>query len=135
MIAFGCSVTDPEVYEHCAEPGLRLAAEPDSEILAHGSTGSVYRSYNMLMDRARKLDGLEAMVLIHQDAEIIDPDFVKKIREAISDPDVAIVGCAGAIGVRNIAWWEGSVTWASFEHRFDEYGGGAIAGGTWDRDH
>src|SRR3954468_22868104 len=131
MIAFGCSVTDPEVYERCAEPGLRLVAEPDSKILAHGSTGSVFRSYNMLMDRAKKLDGLEALVLIHQDAEIIDPDFCKKIREALSDPDVAIVGCAGAIGVRNIAWWEGSVTWASFTHRYEELGGGEVPGLAW----
>ena len=28
-----------------------------------------------------------------------------------------MVGCVGAIGVRSIAWWEGSVTWASFVHR------------------
>ena len=82
----------------------------------------------MLMDQARKLDGLEALVLIHQDAEIIDPDFLKKIREALSDPDVAIVGCAGAIGVRNIAWWDGSVTWASFTHRYEELGGGEVPG-------
>ena len=43
MIAFGVSVTDPEVYERCAEPGIRLVAEPDTEVLAHGSTGSVFR--------------------------------------------------------------------------------------------
>jgi hypothetical protein len=134
MIAFGVSVTDPEVYERCAEPGLRLVAEPDSEILAHGSTGSVFRSYNMLMDQAQKLDGLEALVLIHQDAEIIDPDFCRKIREALSDPDVAIVGCAGAIGVRNIAWWEGSVTWASFTHRYEELGGGEVPALAWTPD-
>ena len=76
MIAFGVSVTEPEVYERCAEPGIRLVAEPDTEVMAHGSTGSVFRSYNMLMDQARKLEGLEALVLIHQDAEIIDPDFL-----------------------------------------------------------
>jgi hypothetical protein len=131
MIAFGCSVTDPEVYERCAEPGLRLAAEPDSEILARGSTGSVFRSYNMLMDQAKGLDDLEALVLIHQDAEIIDPDFCRKIREALSDPDVAIVGCAGAIGVRSIAWWDGSVTWASFTHRYEELGGGEVPALAW----
>ena len=38
MIAFGFSITEPEVYERCAEPGIRLGAEPDSEILAHGSS-------------------------------------------------------------------------------------------------
>ena len=131
MIAFGVSVTDPEVYERCAEPGLRLVAEPDSKIMAHGSTGSVFRSYNMLMDQAKKLNGLEALVLIHQDAEIIDPDFLKQIREALSNPDVAIVGCAGAIGVRNIAWWDGSVTWASFTHRYEELGGGEVPALAW----
>jgi hypothetical protein len=131
MIAFGISVTEPEVYERCAEPGLRLAAEPDSEILAHGSSGSVFRSYNMLLDRAKELENLEALVLIHQDAEIIDPDFAKKIREAIADPEVAIVGCAGAIGVRNIAWWDGSVTWASFTHRYEELGGGEVPALAW----
>ena len=85
----------------------------------------------MLMDEASKLGDLEALVLLHQDAEITDPDFMKKIREAISDPDVAIVGCVGAIGVRNIAWWEGSVTWASFTHRYEESGGGEVPGLAW----
>ena len=134
MIAFGCSVTDPGVYERCAEPGFRLVAEPDTKIIAHGSTGSVFRSYNMLMDRASKLEGLEALVLVHQDAEIIDPDFLEKIRDAISDPEVAIVGCAGAIGVRNIAWWDGSVTWASFTHRYEELGGGEVPALAWTPD-
>ena len=47
-------------------------------------------------------------MLVHQDAEIVDPEFIPKIREALAaDPDVAIVGCAGAVGVRSIAWWEG----------------------------
>jgi hypothetical protein len=131
MIALGCSVTDPEVYEKCAEPGFRLVAEPDTRILAHGSTGSVFRSYNMLMDKAKEIEGLEALVLVHQDAEIIDPDFTAKIREALSDPDVAIVGCAGAIGVRSIAWWDGSVTWASFTHRYEELGGGEVPALAW----
>jgi hypothetical protein len=131
MIALGCSVTDPGVYEKCAEPGFRLVAEPDTKVLAHGSTGSVFRSYNMLMDQAKELEDLEALVLVHQDAEIIDPDFLKKIREALSDPDVAIVGCAGAIGVRSIAWWDGSVTWASFTHRYEELGGGEVPALAW----
>ena len=78
MIAFGISVTEPEVYERCAGLGLRLAAEPDSEILAHGSSGSVFRSYNMLLDRAKELENLEALVLIHQDAGVIQSDLAEK---------------------------------------------------------
>jgi hypothetical protein len=131
MIAFGCSVTKPEIYERCAEPGIRLVAEPDSEIISRGSTVSLFRTYNVLLDLASRLQNLEALVLVHQDAEIIDRDFLGKVREALSDPDVAVVGCAGSVGVHNIAWWEGSVTWASFTHRFDELGGGEIPALAW----
>jgi hypothetical protein len=41
------------------------------------------------------------------------------------------VGCAGAVDVRSIAWWEGSITWASFTHRYEEYGGGEIPAFSW----
>jgi hypothetical protein len=56
------------------------------------------------------------------------------VRRGLSDPEVAILGCAGAIGVRNIAWWEGSVTWAAYTHRFREMGGGEVPAMTWRED-
>jgi hypothetical protein len=131
MIAFGCAITATKTYERFAEPGIRLAAEPDSEILVHATIGSIFRNYNLLLDQAAKFDGLEALVLLHQDAEIVDPEFCAKVRKALEDPEVAIVGCAGAIGVRNIAWWQGSVTWASFTHHYEELGGGEIEALSW----
>jgi hypothetical protein len=131
MIAFGCSITDRETYERCAEPGIRLAAEPDSEVLALASAGSIFRSYNILLERAAARDDLEALVLVHQDAEIVDPGFCEKLRQALADPEVAVVGCAGAVGVRSIAYWEGSVTWASFTHRYEQFGGGEFPALTW----
>jgi hypothetical protein len=150
MIAFGCAITDSGLYERCAKAGFDRAAEDDSVIVAipsaglddpdgafraAGLSGSIFRNYNLIIDRVKDRDDLEALVLVHQDAELVDTDFTRRLREALADPDVAIVGCAGAIGVRSIAWWEGAVTWASLEHRFREYGGGAIPGGTWNRDH
>jgi Glycosyltransferase like family len=150
MIAFGCAITDDQLFQRYAKRGIELAAEPDSEVVAIASaglnnpagtfrdhkltTGSIFRNYNLIIDRVADRDDLEALVLLHQDAEIVDGDFCKRLREALVDPDVAIVGCAGAIGVRSIAWWEGAVTWASFEHRYREHGGGQIAGPTWDRE-
>ncbi len=131
MIAFGCSITAPDVYARCAEPGLRLAAEPSSQIIANAAAGSLARSYNLIMSQAAERDDLEALVLVHQDAEIVDRDFCAKLRAALAEEDVAVVGCVGAIGVRSIAWWEGSVTWASFTHRYDEFGGGEVAAFTW----
>ena len=103
-------------------------------ILAHQTAGSLFRNYNLLLDMAAEYEGLEALVLVHQDAELDDLDFATKVREALRDPDVAIVGCVGAVGVRSIAWWQGAVTWASVTHRYPEYGGGDTEAAGWDPD-
>ncbi len=131
MVAIGSAVTSPEKYEALAEPGIALAAEPDTVVLSRASAGSLFRSYNIILDEAAKMEDLEFLVLIHQDAQIQDPEFIQKIRNEFKDPDVALVGCAGAIGVRSIAWWEGAVTWASFTHVYDDLGGGEIPALTW----
>jgi glycosyl transferase family 2 len=131
MIAFGSAITEPAVYERHAGPGIEAAAEPDSARLVFRATSSIFRSYNLILDRAAPRDDLEALVLVHQDTEIVDPEFCAKVRRALADPDVAIVGCIGATGVRSIAWWEGSVTWASFIHRYAELGGGDLPGFSW----
>jgi Glycosyltransferase like family len=134
MIMFASAITDFAVYERCAVPGLKLVQESDSIVLAHRSIGSVFRNYNFVLGEARKHDDLEALVLIHQDAELVDPEFCEVIRARLRDPDVGLIGCAGAVGVRSIAWWEGGVTWAGFNHRYKEFGGGDLPAITWDRD-
>lgn len=131
MIAFATSVTKPEVYRRSAQRGIRRAAEPDAEIVAMPSIGSISRSYNALLDRFAGRAEVEALVLVHQDAELVDPGFCATIREALSDPAVALVGCVGAVGVRSIAWWEASVTCASFVNRYEEQGGGEVPAFSW----
>ncbi len=132
MIVFASAVTSQEMYQRFAEPGIRLASEPDSEVLVHPSRGSLYHNYNAILEHAASIEGLEALVLLHQDAEIVDPEFCAKLRSALSDSEVGVVGCVGSVGVRSIAWWEGSVTWASFIHRYAELGGGDFPSLTWD---
>ncbi len=134
MILYGCAVTDGETFARFAEAGIRRLtdAEPDSELLAQPSAGSVARNYNLLRARAAEREDLEALVLLHQDVEIADPGFSSVVRQALADESVAIAGCAGAIGVRSLAWWEGSVTWASVTQRYEEFGGGGeIPGISW----
>src|SRR5215207_835128 len=134
MIAFASSVTKPAVYAGCAEPGIGRCAEPDSEVVAEPATGSISHSYNALLDRFAGREDLEALVLLHQDTEIVDTDFCRRARQALSDPSVGVAGCVGAIGVKSIAWWEGSVTLSSFANRYEEYGGGELPGFSWDRE-
>jgi Glycosyltransferase like family len=131
MIVFASAVTSPDTYGAYAAPGIALAAERDSESMPRAATGSIFATYNAILEEACEIEELEALVLLHQDAQIEDPEFCAKLRTALADPDVGVVGCVGSIGVRSIAWWEGSVTWASFIHRYTELGGGDVPSLTW----
>jgi hypothetical protein len=133
MIAFACPVMDTDSYRCYAEPGIRLAAEPDSELHALAATGGLARSYNLLLERAAGNEGLEALVLVHPHAQITDPLFCRKARDALEDPGVGVVGAIGATGVRNIAWWEGAVRAGHVRHRYTEYGGGEFEAFSWTR--
>ena len=132
MIAFGAAITRPDVYRACAEPGIRRAAEPGAAVFDLPASGSIFHSYNALLDSAAALEDLEALVLVHQDAEIVSADLCSTIRATLADPDVGLIGCAGAVGVRSIAWWEGSVTLSSFINRYPEHGGGDLQAFSWD---
>jgi len=133
MIAFGCSITVPDIYERCAAPGIQRAAEPDSKVFARASAGSVLRSHNVILDEVAGREDLEALVVVHQDVEILGPDLCRKVRAVLRDPTVGVVGCVGANDVPGIAWWEGSVTWASAVCRYRDLGGGDLPVYPWGR--
>ena len=133
MIAFGSSISGAEAFRRYAEPGVSLAAEPDSEVFAYAAVEPVGRTYNLVLEAAAGRADLEALVLVHPHTEIVDPNFCAKVREALSDPDVGLVGCAGARRVHSIAWWEGEVVSAPVRQRYEEYGGGEIASLSWTR--
>jgi hypothetical protein len=132
MIAFGSSMTSPEIYGRHAEPGIRGAAETDSRLFAHQATGSIARSYNLILDQAAACEDLEALALVHQDAEIVDPRFCEAIRGVLANREIGLVGCVGAVGARSIAWWDGVVTWSpSSSYRYGELGGGELSTSSW----
>jgi len=124
MIAFGSAITSPEAFERLARPGIRLAAEADSRVFAYQAAGSIARSYNLIRREAARLPDLEALVLVHQDAEILDERLCLKVRRALSDSDVGVVGCVGAVGAPGISWWEGAVSGGTAVLRYGQWGGG-----------
>jgi hypothetical protein len=131
LIAFGSSISGAEAYRRYAEPGIRRAAEPDSQILAYAAVEPVARTYNLILDAASRLDDLEALVLVHPHTEILQPDFCARARRALSDPDVGAVGCTGARKVTGIAWWEGEVVCGNVHQRYEEHGGGEVPAVRW----
>jgi Glycosyltransferase like family len=133
MIAFGSSIGETEPYHRYCEPGIRFVAEPDSEVYAFAAAGPISRTYNLMLDAAGARDDLEALVLVHAHAEIVDPAFCQKVRQILSDPEIGVAGGVGASGVRSIAWWEGSIRSGSVVHRYLEHGGGEIPAFSWTR--
>jgi|tagenome__1003787_1003787.scaffolds.fasta_scaffold20979144_3 hypothetical protein len=131
MIAFGISITEPDPYRRYAEPGIALAREPDSAVLAFAAVGPVARTYNLILDAAAARDDLEALVLLHPHTEISDPGFCDAVRAALRDGDVAVAGCVGGSGGRSIAWWDGPVSCAPMIHRYEELGGGETTAFAW----
>jgi hypothetical protein len=131
LIAFASSISDAEAFRHYAEPGIRRVAEADSELLAYAAVEPTGRTYNLILDAAAGFDDLEALVLVHPNTEIADPAFCTKLREALADPQVGAVSCAGARNVDSLAWWEGDVVCGSVRHRYEENGGGEIDSLRW----
>lgn len=131
MIAFASSIAGAEAYRRYAEPGIRRAAEPDSQILAYAAVEPVARTYNLILDAAARLDDLEALVLVHPHTEIVQTDFCVHVRRALADSDVGAVGCAGARNVTGLAWWEGEVVCGNVRQRYEEHGGGEVPTVRW----
>ena len=125
MIAFAACIGSEEKYRRFAAPGLRAVAEPDSLIAEATTSTSIFEAYNEVLDALAGDESLEALVLLHEDTEIVDTEFCAKLRRIFADPSVAVVGVVGARGVRNLKWWEGEGRGRVVETRgLVDFGGG-----------
>jgi hypothetical protein len=126
MIAFAACIGSQEKFRRCALPGLRLAAEADSVVAEVDEADSIFAAYNEVLDALAPRADLEALVLLHEDAEIVDPGFCAKLRARLAaEPDVAVVGVVGARRVTSLAWWEGECFGRVRETRgLIDFGGG-----------
>ncbi len=104
MIAFATAVSDRATYEAVALPGIERAAEEDSAVLTRYGHDSIQRPYNEMMDEAARLPGLEALVLLHQDLELLDDSLPRRLRRVFGDPAVGLMGPLGARVSKPHAW-------------------------------
>ena len=119
-------ITEPR--STTASPGRDpCRRQPDSPVFPSRRSGRVGRSYNVIIDKAAEYDDLEALVLVHPDTEIVDPEFCAKVRSALADPEVGVVGGIGATRVESIAWWTGGERGLVIQ-RYSEWGGGDLPG-------
>lgn len=119
MIVVGtCVSADGSRYEACAAPTLEtFRAAGDVVLTASGDRRGIASVYNTFIDAARARPDCEALVLVHDDVEILDENAREKILAALSGESVGLVGAIGARGVKSLAWWEGVGVGAVLESR------------------
>jgi hypothetical protein len=103
MIAFGAAITDREVYERVALPGIRRAAEPDSVVLTRADL-PIREAYEEIMEEVAGEPRLEALVLLHQDLELTDDSLPRRARRLMADRRTGLAGSLGARGVILHLW-------------------------------
>lgn len=105
MIVYGVCVGTETKYETMARPGLeRLGAR----VIERRGQTSIFPAYNSIIDEALDLEP-EALVLLHEDVEIRDPDFEAKVQDELRDPSVAILGVIGGRGLKSMRWSQAKV--------------------------
>lgn len=98
-VAYGC----------CVGSWNKLAANViprigDRPLLALSGQTCIGAAYNTILD-AYTGTGLDALILLHDDLEITDPNCETKFLTALAEPDVMLAGVAGGSGRHGLAWW------------------------------
>jgi len=83
MIAFAACVGTPAKLAACAAPGLARAMEADSVFAELTSSRSIHEAYNEALAHFSAADGLEALVLLHEDTELLDGDFCARVARPV----------------------------------------------------
>jgi hypothetical protein len=118
MIAFASCIGSMEKFSTQTAPSLNRALETDSVFAELTTDTSIHEVYNEALEHFSTVDGLEALVLLHDDVEVLAPErFCARVREILADPSIAIAGVVGARDVHGLAWWEGTIAGSVAETR------------------
>jgi hypothetical protein len=105
MIGFACAIASEEKFSRFALPGIELAKDPEAPLIEMRGKSCIFDAYNEILDIAVADPRLDALAILHEDTEIRDEHFEERVRWALRDPDVAIVGTIGSVGIQGIDWW------------------------------
>lgn len=105
-ICFIACVNDGEQFENFCLAGLRHLAVPEgmsTEVLTVDDAPSMTAGY----EQARLSSDAKYKVYLHQDVEIVNPDFIKDLLAIFSrEPSVGLVGMVGVSRLSsNGVWW------------------------------
>jgi hypothetical protein len=106
LFIFGIVKSADSTFDSVARPALDMYKERDTRLLVRTGVTSIAAAYNSILDEcALRFPAAEAVVLMHQDVEIVGEDFFAQIRARFADPSIGLVGLVGARGVRSVVYW------------------------------
>ena len=98
-IGYGCCVGSWSKFHGYVEPRIN----DDMPIITASNQASISVAYNAILDGFKVYD-LDAVILLHDDLEMIDPRTEEKVLTALNYcADTALVGVAG--GGPSLSWW------------------------------
>lgn len=99
-VAYGVCVGSWEKLHRNVSPRIS-----DRTLFAVPGGDSIAPVYNEILDTCQERR-VDALVLLHDDLEIIDSDAEEKFLNVIDeDPEVMLVGVAGGSARQGLAWW------------------------------
>jgi hypothetical protein len=98
-LGFGSCSGWPELLEQYVVPYVR-----GRPLIALHDQTSIADAYNGIFNSFNDYRGLDAVVLLHDDLEITDPDAEAKI-EAALESGADLIGAAGGSSCLGLAWW------------------------------
>ncbi|MEA2180575.1 MAG: hypothetical protein QOG77_3872 [Solirubrobacteraceae bacterium] len=123
MIAFAACIASQEKFTAHAARAINRALRPDDVFAELTTSTSIHEAYNEALEHFSTVEDLEALVLMHEDVELLAPErFPSRVRAALADRSVAIAGVVGARGIPGLAWWDGEIAGAVAETRGNVHG-------------
>ena len=104
MFVYGICAGPSGKVDRIALPALRRA-DPTGAVLVRSGQSSIFEAYNSILAEAARLEGVEGVVLLHDDLELLDDSVAATLREVFSDPGVGLAGLVGGRGARTLQWW------------------------------
>lgn len=94
--------------------------QPNRPLIALSNQTSIAQAYNTILDSfwQQYNTALEAVILVHTDLTITDPQGEAKIVAALGAPDVALVSVEGGDGDRGTEWWSCNPIGHQYTDRF-----------------
>lgn len=98
-VVYGCASNSWDRISRFVAPWL--AGRP---LIVMWDPSSIAVAYNEILRTVSRVT-VDALVLVHDDLEITDPNAEDKLLTALQAPNIALVGVAGGRGVGSLAWW------------------------------